>query len=153
MITFETEQTIAASAEDVWSYAADIRRHPEWMGVANARLVSGTGNEVGARAIEQMKLGPRTIDVEFTVTESIPARRLRWTVAGRSPLRGDVTLELEPLAADRTRAVWSGSIGMNGAWRLLEPLMAREVKEGEAAELRRLKANLEAVSTPSPAMS
>ena len=116
MITFETEQTIAASAEDVWTYAADIRRHPEWMGVTNARLVSGTGNEVGAQAIEQMKMGPRTIDVEFTVTESIPASRLRWTVAGRTPLRGDVTLELESLAADRTRAVWSGSIGMIGAW-------------------------------------
>jgi polyketide cyclase/dehydrase/lipid transport protein len=137
----------------VWHYAADIRRHPEWMGVTNARVVQGTGTEVGARAIEQMRMGPRKVDVEFTVTESIPARRLRWTVAGRSPLRGDVTLELEPLAADRTRAVWSGAIGMNGAWRLLEPLMAREVRDGEASELRRLKANLEATSTRAQAMS
>ncbi len=152
MITFETEQTIGRSADDVWAYAADILRHPEWMGVTDARIVQGTGSEVGARAIERIKMGPRTVDVEFTVAESIPARRLRWTVAGRSPLRGDVTLDLEALAAGQTRAVWSGSIGMNGLLRLLEPLMAGEVKSGEAAELRRLKANLEAASAMATSM-
>jgi len=152
MIKFETEQTIERSADDVWTYAADIVRHPEWMGVMNARIVQGTGIEVGARAIEQMKMGPRTIDVEFTVAESIPAKRLRWTVAGRTPLAGDVTLDLGAISADRTRAVWSGSIGMKGLWRLLEPLMAGEVKSGEAAELQRLKANLEATSAMAQAM-
>lgn len=143
MIKFETEQTIGRSADDVWAYAADILRHPEWMGVTDARIVQGTGIEVGSRAIERVKMGPRTVEVEFSVAESTPAKRLRWTVAGRSPMQGDVTLDLEPLAADQTRAVWSGSMGMRGLWRLLEPLMAGEVKEGEAAELRRLKANLE----------
>jgi Polyketide cyclase / dehydrase and lipid transport len=153
MITFKTEQTIARSADDVWAYAADILRHPEWMGVTNARLVDGTGHSVGTRAIEQMKLGPRTVDVEFTVAESIPAKRLRWKVAGRSPLAGDVTLELDAFAADRTHAVWSGSIGLKGLWRLLEPLMASEVREGEAAELRRLKANLEGVPARTAAIT
>jgi hypothetical protein len=152
MIRFETEQTIGRSADDVWAYAADILRHPEWMGVVDARIVRGTGTEVGSTAIEHVKMGPRTIEAEFSVTEAIPARRLRWTVAGRSPMRGDVTLELERLGPDRTRVVWSGSMGMRGIWRLLEPVMAREVKEGEAAELRRLKANLEKAPAMAPAM-
>ena len=52
MIKFETVQTIERSADDVWAYAADIRRHPEWMGVTDARIVQGSGAEVGARAIE-----------------------------------------------------------------------------------------------------
>ena len=143
MIRFETEQTIARSAEDVWAYAADIVRHPEWMGVTDARIVRGQGTEVGARAVERMKLGPRSIDVEFEVSGSIPARRIAWRVAGGSPLAGDITLDLEPLGPDRTRAVWSGWIGLTGIWRLIEPLMAAEVKAGEAAELRRLKENLE----------
>jgi uncharacterized membrane protein len=147
MIRFETEQTIGRSADEVWAYAADILRHPEWMGVTDARIVRGRGSEVGSSAIEHVKMGPRTVEVEVSVTEAIPARRLRWTVAGRSPLRGDVTLELEPLGADQTRAVWSGSMGMRGLWRLLEPVMAGEVAQGEAAELRRLKANLEKAPT------
>jgi uncharacterized membrane protein len=152
MIRFETEQTIDRSADDVWAYAADILRHPEWMGVVSVTMEQGTGTHVGDRAIERVKVGPRTIHAELTVAESIPARRLRWTVAGRSPLRADVTLELDTLAADRTRAVWSGYIGMRGLWRLLEPLMAGEVRSGEAAELRRLKENLEAAPVPAAAM-
>ena len=152
MITFKTEQTIDRSADDVWAYAADILRHPEWMGVTNARVVHGRGTEVGARGIEQMKMGPRTIDVEVTVAESVPASRIRWQVASKSPLAADVTLELETIGMDVTRAIWSGRIGMHGWWRLLEPLMAGDVKAGEAAELRRLKANLEMPSAMTAAM-
>lgn len=145
MIRFETEQTIERPAADIWAYAADIPRHPEWMGVTDARIVHGTGTEVGARAVERMRMGPRTLDVGFEVSGAIPARQIAWRVAGGGPLVGDVSLDLEPLGPDRTRAVWSGSIELTGLWRLLEPLMAGEVKSGEAAELRRLKANLEAV--------
>jgi hypothetical protein len=152
MIKFEAEQTIDRSAHDIWAYAADIIRHPEWMGVIDARIVEGRATEVGARAIERIKLGPRTIDVELTVAESVPAKRVRWVLAGRSPLTGDVALDLETLGADRTRAVWSGSIGMKGLWRLLEPLLAGEVSAGEAAELRRLKANLESAPAMTPVL-
>ena len=144
MIRFATEQTIERSADAVWTYAADIRRHPEWMGVLDARVVRGAGPEVGTLAIERLRFGPRTIDVEVTVTEAAPGERLRWTVAGGSPLSGDVTLALDPLGPERTHATWSGAIGLRGLWKILEPLMAAEVADGEAAELRRLKANVEA---------
>ncbi|HEV8401513.1 MAG TPA: SRPBCC family protein [Candidatus Limnocylindrales bacterium] len=43
MIRFETEQTIERPADDVWAYAADIRRHPEWMGVTDATIVQRRG--------------------------------------------------------------------------------------------------------------
>jgi hypothetical protein len=95
VITFETEETIDRSADEVWAYAADIVRHPEWMGVTDARIVQGAGTEVGGRAIERIKMGPRAIDVELTVAESVPAKRLRWTLAGCTPLRGDAALNLE----------------------------------------------------------
>jgi uncharacterized protein YndB with AHSA1/START domain len=68
MIRFETEQTISRSAEDVWTYAADILRHPEWMAVTDARIVRGTGTEVGAGATERIRLGPRSVDVELETT-------------------------------------------------------------------------------------
>jgi len=143
VIRFETQQTIGRSADDVWAYAADILRHPEWMGVTAARMVHGTGTQVGDRAIERLKLGPRVVDAELTVSDSVPARRIAWTVGGDSPMTADVTVDLESLGANETRVVWSGTIGLKGLWRLLEPLMAGEVRDGEAAELRRFKANLE----------
>ncbi len=147
MITFETEQTIARSADDVWTYAADILRHPEWMGVTDARIVRGSGSEVGAGATERIKLGPRSVDIELEVSASVPARQIAWRLTGDGPLSGDFTLDLEPLGQQRTRAVWSGSLGLKGLWRLLEPLMAAEMKAGEAAELRRLKENLETAAS------
>jgi len=143
MITFHTEQTIERSAQEVWTYAADITRHPEWMGVLEARLVSGQPTDIGARAMERMKLGPRMIDVGFEVSRSIPAERIAWRMSGGSPFAGEVGLDLEALGPDSTRVVWSGSIGLTGWWRLLEPLMAGEVRAGEAAELRRMKERLE----------
>jgi uncharacterized membrane protein len=42
MRTYESEATIARSADAVWSYAADIKRHPEWMSVADAQILSAT---------------------------------------------------------------------------------------------------------------
>ena len=143
MIRFDTEQTIERSAEDVWAYAADILRHPEWMGVTDARLVRGTGAAVGDAGIEHVRLGPREAEVEVLVTASVPARQIAWSVAGRSPIAGDVRLDLEAIGPERTRVVWSGGLGLTGIWRVLEPLMAAEVRSGEAAELARLKVNLE----------
>jgi len=159
MIRFQTEQTIDRPAQEIWTYAADITRHPQWMSVIDARLVSGQATDVGARGVERTKLGPRTFDVSLVVSKSIPAQRIAWRMDGGSPFIGEVTLDLEPLGADRTRAVWSGGIGLTGWWRLIEPLMATEVRAGEAAELRRLKAALEmapgsaSASTGAPASS
>jgi uncharacterized membrane protein len=143
MITFQTEQTIERPAQEIWSYAADMGRHPEWMGVIDARLVSGQATDIGARGVERMKLGPRTFEVGLEVSKSIPAQRIAWRMDGGSPFSGEVTLDLEALGPDRTRAVWSGSIGLTGWWRLIEPLVATEVRTGEAGELRRLKETLE----------
>jgi uncharacterized membrane protein len=151
MIKFETEQTIDRSADDVWAYAADILRHPEWMGIVDARMVSGTPTTVGARATEGVKLGPSRVEVELEVSESIPGRRIGWRMLPGGAVTGEVTLDLEALGPDRTRAVWSGAMQPTGWRRFLEPLMAAEAKAGEAAELRRLKENLERALTAAAA--
>jgi uncharacterized protein YndB with AHSA1/START domain len=130
MIRFETEQMIERSAEEVWAYAADVLRHPEWMGVKNARMVSGRGTEVGARAIERMKVGPRSIDVGLEVSDVLPARRIAWRVLAGTPLAGEVRLDFEPLGPTSTRAVWSGSMGLTGLWRVIEPLIGRGTEGG-----------------------
>ena len=144
MIRFESTQTIERSADAVWAYATDVLRHPEWMDVIDARLVSGTSTEVGARASEHLKLGPTTVEQEFEVTDAVPGRSVAWRMLPGGALAGEARLDLEAVGPDRTQAVWSGSLGLTGWRRLLEPLMRGEVMAGEAAELRRLKEILEA---------
>ncbi len=139
MITFRTEQTIARSPLDVWTYAADIRRHGEWMTVTDARVVSGDGTAAGARGRERVRLGPFRWDVEFEVAEAEPGRRIVWRGLGGAPFRMEVSLDLEPVAPASTHATYAGSIQMHGPWRLLAPLVAMEGSAGPTRELRRLK--------------
>lgn len=153
MSTFSTQQTIARSPDDVWTYAADILRHPEWMSVSDARILEGPGTRAGARGRERMRLGPFAWDVEFEVTEAVPGRRIVWETVEGAPFDLAVSLDLEPVSATSTRARYGADVRLRGLWRLLGPIVAMETKAGPARELGRLKAQLEEVSLDAPRMS
>ncbi|MDO8484862.1 MAG: SRPBCC family protein [Candidatus Limnocylindrales bacterium] len=153
MIRFKTEQTIARPAQEVWSYAADITRHPEWMAVTDARVVQGQGTQAGARGRERVGFGPWQWDVEFEVAEAEPGRRIVWRGLGGAPFQLEVSLDLEPVGPSSTRATYRAAIQMHGLWRLLTPLVAMEGKAGPARELRRLKEQVEVAPAMAPATS
>ena len=75
---------------------------------------------------ETVRLGSRRYVAAFVVSESAPGKRIAWRLAGGIPLVGDVRLDLEPL-------------------------MAGEIRAGEAAELQRLKGILETPAVASAA--
>jgi uncharacterized membrane protein len=144
---FETETTIDRSSHDVWTYAADIVRHPDWMSVADATVVRGDGTAIGARGRERLLLGPFKWDVVFEVAEAVAGRRIVWRSVDDPRLELEVGLDLESVAATSTRATYHGAIQMRGRWRLLAPLVAMEGSAGVERELQRLKANVEASAT------
>jgi uncharacterized membrane protein len=143
VIKYQTEQTIERAAADVWAYAADIARHPEWMGVTDAAVVRGVGSDVGARGRERLVLGPFKWDVEFEVAEAVPGQRIVWRSVAGAPFDLQVSLDLAPAGPTLTRATYGAEIQPHGLWRLLAPLMAAEGKAGPERELRRLKEILE----------
>jgi len=142
MTRYEAQAEIARSADEVWTYAADILRHTEWMSVADAQLLAGDGTQVGARGRERLLLGPFKWDVEFEVVEAEPGRRLLWRSRdARFDL--EIGLELEPSGLTSVRARYHGAAQMHGKWRLLSPLVAMEGSAGVRRELDRLKARVE----------
>jgi uncharacterized membrane protein len=147
------EQTIARSAQDVWTYAADIVRHAEWMTVTDARIVRGDGTRTGARGRERMRFGPFGWDVEFEVADADPGRRIAWKSVSGAPFDLEVTLDLEPLDLTSTKATYAADIRLHGLWRLLSPIVAMEAKAGPARELQRLKTQVEAAAVMAPAIS
>jgi uncharacterized protein YndB with AHSA1/START domain len=153
MIKFHTEQTIARSALDVWTYAADITRHPEWMGVTDARVLQGQGTQAGARGRERSRFGPFQWDVEFEVAEAQPGRRLVWRSVRGGPFQIEVALDLERVGPASTRATYRAAIQMRGLWRLLTPLVAMDGRAGLARELQRLKEQVEGSPAMAPATS
>jgi uncharacterized membrane protein len=143
MITSQTEQTIEHDATEIWAYAADIARHPEWMGVTDAAILRGAGSEIGSRGRERLALGPFKWDVEFEVAEAVPGRRIVWRSIAGAPFDAEVSLDLARAGPASTRATYSARIQLHGLWRLLGPVMAAEGKAGLERELRRLKENVE----------
>lgn len=153
MIKFETEQTIARSADEIWTYAADVLRHPDWMAVTDARLLHGQGSEVGARGRERLMLGPFKWDVEFEVVEAEPGRRIVWRAVDDPRFDLEVGLDLAPFGPTTTRALYGATVQLRGPWRLLAPLVAMEGRAGQARELQRLKKNVETTPVMAPATS
>jgi uncharacterized membrane protein len=143
MIATKTEQVIERPAAEVWTYAAEIIHHPEWMSVRDATVLRGTGSEVGARGREGLALGPIHWNVEFEVAEAVAGRRIVWRSVSGAPFDLEVNLDLEPVGDSSTRATYGTTIQPHGIWRLLSPLMAAEGKTGPERELLRLKENLE----------
>ena len=152
MTRFATEQTIARPAADVWTYAADILRHPEWMTVTDARVIRGEGTMVGARGRERMRFGPFGWDVEFEVVEAEPGRRIVWESVAGAPFELRVALDLETVGQERTRATYGADIHLRGRWRLLAPMVAMEGRAGPERELRRLKDRVEGALSPAAAL-
>jgi uncharacterized protein YndB with AHSA1/START domain len=153
MSRFEAQRTIARSADVVWTYAADIVRHAEWMTVTDARVVQGQGTEIGARGRERMGFGPFGWDVEFEVADADPGRRIAWKAVGGAPFDLEVSLDVEPTGPSTTKATYGAEIRLHGIWRLLSPLVAMEAKAGPARELERLKDSVEAASQMAGATS
>lgn len=147
------EQVIERPAQDVWAYAADIVRHPDWMTVSDARIVRGDGRQVGARGRERLRFGPFGWDVEFEVTEAEPGRRIAWKSVQGAPFDLAVTLDLEPMGPASTKARYGAEIRLHGVWRLLSPMLALEAKAGPARELQRLKTQVDAAPAMTPALS
>ena len=153
MIRFETRQTIARSAQDVWTYAADILRQPEWMAVTDARVLHGQGTQAGARGRERLRFGPFQWDVEFEVAEAKPGRRIVWRAVDGAPFELEAALDLEPVGPSSTRATYRAAIHLRGLWRLITPLVAMEARAGQARELQRLKEQVEVAPAMAPATS
>ena len=152
MPSYITERTIDRSAEEIWTYAADIVRHAEWMTVTEARVISGEGTVVGTRGRERMRFGPFAWDVEFEVVEADPGRRIVWEAVAGAPFDLRVALDLETIAPGSTKATYGADIKLHGPWRLLAPIVAMEGRAGPDRELRQLKARVEGALSPTAAL-
>jgi hypothetical protein len=151
MSRFEATETIERPSDEVWAYASDILRHPDWMSVVDAEVLQGDGTEVGARGRERVVLGPIKCDISFEVAAAEPGRLLLWrALEDRRFHVWEVGLELESLGSRTTRATYHGELRMRGRWRILSPLVAIEGPAGVRKELRLLKDAVEATHAGVP---
>ena len=86
-------------------------------------------------------MGPIKARVGLELTAVEPGRRMAWdTFSG--PIKWDGEYRVEPAGAG-TEVSQQGRLRFTGLWRLIEPLVGSEIRNGEVKELDRLKAAVE----------
>lgn len=132
------------SAEDAFAYATDPTKFSEWQ----AGVVSGSMDSKGAPAVgDRCRMVRRIGGGERPSTSELvrfdPPRS--WSVHGvDGPIRAQVDVEVEPLAADRARVTIGVAFDGHGIGKLLVPLVVRSQAAAEMPQnIARLKERLD----------
>ena len=145
MINYETEVIVNRPVEQVYKFATEVSRWDDWTEMTGTHLVSGNSLHVGSQVETTMKMGPMKQTMVFQAAAIEENRRLAWKTVSSGSLQWDADLKFEPQGASSTRVVSSGQVRLNGLLKLSEPLIAGEVRSGEAKELIKFKKLIEAM--------
>lgn len=146
MIRYSSDVTIARPPHAVYEALLDPDLYPKWTDMVDVAFDGDDGLRVGTRGRFRLAKGPIKGILDMQLTELDPDRRVVFEVT--HPALDWRSVSTIAAVGDGTRLTYAGELRMLGWRRLLEPLAAREVRNGEAAEAVRLKALLEADHDP-----
>ena len=144
MIPFTAEITIARPLEVVFRFVSEPVNYAKWMkGMTSAEAISAPPAGAGSKVRVVGKLGPWKFDGPMEITEYEANRKFGMTATIAGAMQFQAVWNFETTGPDTTHIFESGEASLLGFWRLLEPLFAGEVKNGELAELKKIKNLLE----------
>jgi uncharacterized protein YndB with AHSA1/START domain len=141
MISYSSEVTIHCPPRAVYEALLDPALYNQWTDMVDVTFDGASAPAVGTRGRFRLAKGPIKGMLEMELTELDPDRRVVFHVT--HPSLDWVAVSTLESAGDGTRLTYAGELRLRGWRRVLEPLMGREVRQGEAAEALRLKALLE----------
>ena len=144
MINYRSDLILDRPVEQVYKLVTDVARYDDWTDMSGTHLVLGDNLHVGSQVETTIKMGPMKQTMVFQVTELEENRRLGLKTISKGAMEWDSDFALESQGPSSTRITSSGQLRFNGFLRLLEPLMAGEIRSGEAKELVKFKELLEA---------
>ena len=141
MVRYESETEVLRPADEAFRAVLDISRWDEWTDMRDIHQEGSGPPTVGSTGTFTLP-GTFRGPVRFELTAMEPSRRVEYRLTHPSfDWRAVVAVEPVPSGS---KLVTSGEFRLRGWRRLLEPFVGREIRKGEAAELVRLKALLEA---------
>ena len=138
MLRYESRVIIDRPPEAVFPYLVEPAKQALWSDVPMRRLSEGPF-ETGTRFEVTFGKGPlsATLGLELTALEA--GHRMAWTTFS-GPIRWDGEYRVSPSGGVGTELSQEGRLRFTGLWRLLEPFVAGEIRNGEIKELEKLKA-------------
>jgi uncharacterized protein YndB with AHSA1/START domain len=134
---------IDRSPEDVFGYATDPPRFPEWQRDVVRVEMDGDPRTVGSRFTSIRRFAGAEQRLVQEVSEVAPPHR--WAARAVSgPIRPDAALTIEPLDdGARSRVTFTIEYEAGGIGRLILPLVTRQTRSAAPVSFRRLKERLE----------
>ena len=145
-----TTTDVDRSADDVFAYATNPARFPEWQkGVTEGHLDHPGPAEAGARCLTTRRIGGASRTSTSEVTHVDPPRT--WGVRGiDGPIRATVELTVESLTETSSRLTIAVDFEGHGIGKILVPLLVRRQAQKEMpANIATLKRRVEARQPPS----
>jgi uncharacterized protein YndB with AHSA1/START domain len=136
--------TIRRPIADVFTFVADARNIPRWhVDTAEVHLLSGDGREVGSRVLDVIQTANgRRMEARVEITRHEPDRLWAFSAALGSLGGFDGCYRFEPVPAG-THVTFTEDLRLRGVYRLLRPLLRRQVGQTARQNFARLRALLE----------
>jgi uncharacterized protein YndB with AHSA1/START domain len=145
MVSYESHISVARPPEEVFATIVDFRTWSRWTDMDDVRPDDDGPPRLGSGGTFRMTKGPFKQPARYELVELEPGRRGVWRVTHPAfEWRAEMRTETE---AGGTRLTNAGRMQLRGVWRLLSPLIGRELGSNEARELDRIKAMLESEPT------
>lgn len=145
MAPYAYDIEIACPPDEVYLYAADPTRFPEWQGDVVTVHMDGDDDplQVGARFTTVRRMGPTERSMVQEVTEADRPRR--WAVRGiDGPIRPSASIVVAPLdGGARSRVTFTLDFEGHGVGVPLVPAIRAMAAKGAPVSYRNLKQRLE----------
>jgi uncharacterized protein YndB with AHSA1/START domain len=108
------------SAEEVWSYLADLRSLREWdPSVEHVELTAGEPRTDGARYELEVRFRGRTLSLPYRVVEVDPPRRVVFEAETEAVSVRDEAC-IDPVGASSSLVTWNADLRLKGIRKVLE---------------------------------
>jgi uncharacterized protein YndB with AHSA1/START domain len=152
MVKFETSVPIRRSPDEVFQFVTAVERIPEWQregGVTHVVRTDDGPMGPGSRFTMERTSRGRTATIDCEVTSWEPGRRFDFHSIDSAGFVGDFETSLTP-TSDGTNLHWSVRMQPpNLVYRLLQPMIANEIRKSATIDFANLKRLLEGDSAAS----
>jgi uncharacterized protein YndB with AHSA1/START domain len=144
MSDLQASITIRRPIADVFAFVADARNIPCWHAdTAEVHLLSGDGRQAGSRVVDVIRAGDgRRREAVVEITRHEPDRLWAFSAELGSLGGFDGCYRFESVPAG-TQVTFTEDLRLRGVYRLLRPLLRRQVGQTARRNFARLRALLE----------
>lgn len=142
MIDFADSIEIAESPSRVFGFISDLDNLPKIQSeVVKSTVLDPGPVRVGTRFEEVVKLGPKRVTARCVVTEYEPESRMAFR-AESDAVNYHGRFVVEP-TGEGSRVTAEGTAELRGLWRVMQPMLAADIRKGVKHELEAIKQHTE----------